>query len=34
MNDNQTNGKRNLTILSWMGLACQAFGVLFAATSQ
>lgn len=30
MNDKQTKGKRHLTILSWMGLACQAFGVLFA----
>lgn len=30
MNDRQTRGKRNLTILSWLGLACQAFGVLVA----
>ncbi len=26
MNDKNASGKRNLTILSWMGLACQAIG--------
>jgi hypothetical protein len=26
MNGNSASGKRNLTILSWMGLACQAIG--------
>lgn len=34
MDDKQTGGKRNLTLLIWMGLACQAFGVVFAVGSM
>ncbi|MCH7726972.1 MAG: hypothetical protein IH991_10890 [Planctomycetes bacterium] len=30
MNDKHAKGKRNLIILSWMGLACQPVGLLFA----
>jgi hypothetical protein len=30
MNDKEVKGQRNLKFLSWMGLTCQACGVVFA----
>jgi len=30
MNDKEVKGQRNLKFLSWMGLTCHAFGVVFA----
>jgi hypothetical protein len=33
MNDPSTKGKRNLSVLIWMGLACQLAGVILAIAS-